>query len=269
MAISSNLIEQYGHMSFKPGSHCEGEYGGWILNMTLRGEVLMLHDDGDHLFRGGEVLISKPGPLAWRVPSKDEVDGASGRKWEVVWFHLYTNEEILGLLKYPPTCGDFSILRLSRRNRLQVSRALLKAYRIKSSFIPSLEKLAFHSVKEALLWCAYDHGWNTGGTDPRLERVLAFMGARISSDIMVEDLAKVAGISRSGFMAMFSREFGISPMAYLEKRRMERARELLGSGMMYVKEVSAQVGYSDPIYFARRFKSIMGMPPRECRKSHN
>ena len=48
---------------------------------------------------------------------------------------------------------------------------------------------------------------------------------------------------------------------------MRRACELLRNENLSVKEVAALLGYSDPYYFSRLFKSVIGVAPRSYRKS--
>jgi len=48
---------------------------------------------------------------------------------------------------------------------------------------------------------------------------------------------------------------------------MQRAGELLQTGNLSVKEVAAMMGYDDPFYFSRRFKSAHGIAPLEYRRS--
>lgn len=65
----------------------------------------------------------------------------------------------------------------------------------------------------------------------------------------------------------FQQETGRSPLAYLNERRVTRARQLLREGRWLVKEVAAQVGIDDPYYFSRLFLKHTGQYPQAFRRS--
>ena len=58
---------------------------------------------------------------------------------------------------------------------------------------------------------------------------------------------------------------GISPSDYLTSIRMEKAKELLRTTAMKIREISAAVGYDDDHVFTRRFKVYTGRTPSQYR----
>ena len=58
----------------------------------------------------------------------------------------------------------------------------------------------------------------------------------------------------------------MSPLEYLTLLRVERAKELLSSTSLTIREISAQVGYYDPGSFIRRFKQVTGETPLQYRR---
>ena len=83
-----------------------------------------------------------------------------------------------------------------------------------------------------------------------------------------EQLAKLVGMSRSGFRSLFKRETGVSIGKWLKQRRLESARELLCTQHLSVKEVMVAVGCHDPSHFVRDFASTYGLSPSKYRKLH-
>ncbi len=63
-------------------------------------------------------------------------------------------------------------------------------------------------------------------------------------------------------------EVGVSPQRYVNKVRLEKAKELLESGVLSVKEISAEIGFPNVSSFCRGFKARYGTTPREYRKIH-
>lgn len=76
-------------------------------------------------------------------------------------------------------------------------------------------------------------------------------------------MAAFCNLSEAHLRRLFKARTGQSPKAYQDQLRVEKAEELLKNGFS-VRMVSEILGYSDPYHFSRRFKSILGYPPRDC-----
>ena len=102
-----------------------------------------------------------------------------------------------------------------------------------------------------------------GGGDPlqKVQRSIHYMVANLNRPLQVSTLAAQANVSPSHFFALFKQATGCPPMDYFTKLRMRYARQLLESTTARVKEVAAAVGYDDPFYFSRVFKSVSAVAP--------
>ena len=97
--------------------------------------------------------------------------------------------------------------------------------------------------------------------DERLARALRQMHARIDHSWSVEQLAKIATLSRSAFFDRFTRLVGVAPMEYLLAWRMEVAKGLLRDDELAVSEVAERVGYGSTSAFSVAFSRHVGQPP--------
>lgn len=82
------------------------------------------------------------------------------------------------------------------------------------------------------------------------------------------DLARLAALTRlnpSYLTRLFKSATGRSPIEYLARHRAERAANLLLATDQPVGEIGIRVGWSDPNYFSRRFKSVFGVTPSAYR----
>jgi AraC family transcriptional regulator len=95
----------------------------------------------------------------------------------------------------------------------------------------------------------------------RVARVRAYIDHHLGDEISLEDLARVAGLSRFHFARQFRAHTGESPMGYLLRTRVERAKALLRDSQTRVVDISAELGFADQSHFARRFRRLVGMPP--------
>lgn len=75
------------------------------------------------------------------------------------------------------------------------------------------------------------------------------------------------GLSSIYFCNLFHREEGISFNEYLNRERIEKARQLLADPSLKIYEVSYAVGYGNPKYFNFIFKKLVKLTPSEYRKT--
>lgn len=98
-----------------------------------------------------------------------------------------------------------------------------------------------------------------------LVRARDLADSHYAEPLIVEDLAREAGLSRAHFSTEFRRAFGVSPHAYLLTRRLERAAALLRDTDRSVAEVCMTVGLSSVGSFTTSFARMFGMTPTEYR----
>jgi len=100
----------------------------------------------------------------------------------------------------------------------------------------------------------------------RLERVLKYLHHHYQDNLDVEQLASMANMSTSTFHRNFKQVAASSPIQYVKKIRLNRARELLMDKGLKVKQAAVQVGYESPTQFSREFTRYFGQSPSECAK---
>ena len=103
----------------------------------------------------------------------------------------------------------------------------------------------------------------------KIEQSIAYMLRHLDEPLQVATLAAQANISPSHFFALFKRQIGCAPIDYFIRLRMQHACHLLDETILSVKEVAATLGYDDPFYFSRIFKSVNHVAPSEYRLLKN
>ncbi len=84
-----------------------------------------------------------------------------------------------------------------------------------------------------------------------------------ADDISLEDIAEQVNISPQYFSKLIKKTTGFNFIDWLSMLRVKKAKELLTSTDLTVKEVCFMVGYKDPNYFSRIFKKRIGITPSE------
>jgi AraC-like DNA-binding protein len=99
-----------------------------------------------------------------------------------------------------------------------------------------------------------------------LRRARDLMDAKYADPLDLTAMAAEAGFSRYHFAREFRNAFGETPGAYLSRRRVERAKDLLASANLTVTEICMVVGFTSLGSFSRRFAELVGCSPTEYRR---
>ena len=113
-----------------------------------------------------------------------------------------------------------------------------------------------------------NRAWLSAAGDPSVMRAVAAMHERPGDRWSVHSLAKIAGLSRSAFVARFRRVVGDAPMQHLLRTRMQLAAGALLEGRQALPEIAESVGYDSESAFHRAFRRIYGVTPGDWRTAH-
>lgn len=95
----------------------------------------------------------------------------------------------------------------------------------------------------------------------RLKAAVDFMQLHFQENPPLSEIASCVGMAPNHFHRRFTTLFGKTPFEHMLAQRMDRARHLLASTALTVKEVSTRVGYEDAAYFSRVFTRRFGITP--------
>lgn len=107
-------------------------------------------------------------------------------------------------------------------------------------------------------------------TEPEpLEQVISYIQSSYRHNLTITDLAEKAHLHPNYFIRVFKRQFGISPIQYIKKRRLEEAKLLLVTTNLPLSEIGDRIGISDISYLSRIFKESTGFSPTAYRMTFN
>lgn len=97
--------------------------------------------------------------------------------------------------------------------------------------------------------------------DAVAEKARAWIEDHLFEPFTIGALVKHCHASESTVLRAFRKELGVAPLAYLRRRRLEEAMQLLEAGRYAVTEVATRVGYENPSAFAAAFRAQFGVAP--------
>ncbi len=230
----------------------------WSFFYTLSGMGEFRHARGTFLAREGDIVLLCP------FFPHDYQRAPAARHWDYYWVGFVPLPQWDQLLKWHrPAPG------LLHRPAKQVEHGgtvfdlMVEMHR--RQIQPGAHSRLFHqNLFERVLLLLSEQTTPAGlqRFDPRIERAVEVIHANLGARMGVREVARAAGVSYSRLAHLFAEEMGVSLADFMESARMARARDLLTTSDLPLKEIAAQVGYADYFHFSRRFKVRTGCCPR-------
>jgi AraC family transcriptional regulator len=92
-----------------------------------------------------------------------------------------------------------------------------------------------------------------------------YIESNLGTDMRIGDLAALAGMSRFHFTRCFRNTVGTTPHRYVLERRLERARNLLQTTALGLRDVAVTTGFADQSHLTRLVKRRFGVTPGALR----
>lgn len=168
--------------------------------------------------------------------------------------------------------GPYIALKVSQKNEIIV--LLNRILKERESSEPGSDFLNYLLVLElfVLLSRALKMEWENSikSKSPKLKELITisinFIHNNFERDISLGDIARFVFLSPSYFTRAFKEETGMSPINYLLKTRIERARELLKDTGLKISDIALSVGFSNQQRFNEMFKKYTRQTPLQYRK---
>lgn len=133
--------------------------------------------------------------------------------------------------------------------------------------LPLPDQLETAAILQMLLARFLRHATPLATRDERIEAAVSRIRARVGEPLDVASLAEAACMTTDHFIRLFKREEGLTPLQYINQKKMERAQLLLVATAWPVKRVARQLAFDDYSYFCRLFKKTTGITPQQYRQA--
>ncbi|MGV3558654.1 helix-turn-helix domain-containing protein [Larkinella arboricola] len=272
-------LNQYELNIFETYHPCSGvvlSYDGLVITSMMRGrKVMYLSERSGFDFLPGETVILPEG-ISMKVdfPEADQkhpVQCATiALDWQVV------NQTLHFLNEYYPrhdALGEWK-LNFSQYhfyNNRELANVMNRLISISMEDDPAKDALADLTLKSLLIRVIQTQNMapveNSLPVSNRFAEVLEYIREHLTEKIGIDVLCRKACMSKSGFFRLFKEDFGLSPMEYIIRERINLAKRLLTNPASTVTEVCYQAGFNNLHYFSRLFKMLEGTTPTSYRQS--
>lgn len=227
---------------------------------VVSGKAHFYFDDAERIVTAGHMVLFQP-----RQEQHYEYFGTD--KAEVYWVH-FTGSNVKNILRrydipldtpvlYSGASAIYAYLFKEMINELQTCRTGYEE--LLAMYLQQILILVQRTRQE------HRTSINTH-IQEEMEYARRYFNEHYNEQISIEDYAQSRNMSVSWFQRSFKQIVNYSPMQYILTIRMNNAASLLESTDYSMAEISAIVGYDNPLYFSRLFKKQKGVSPSEYRK---
>lgn len=207
----------------------------------------------------GNIVLFRPKEL-----QKYEYYGKD--KTEVYWIH-FTGSNIKNLLRRYGFADKKRILPVGTSPEYErlFKRIILELQKCQEKYEETLVHLLQLLLIEFERELTREHVLKDEYMDREMEVAISYFSSSYNLEINVKEYAYSKGMSTSWFIRNFKKYTGETPIQFITSARIMNAQILLETTAYSVNEISQIVGYSNPSYFSRAFRSKKGYSPQQYR----
>ncbi|HNP22480.1 MAG TPA: AraC family transcriptional regulator [Panacibacter sp.] len=110
-------------------------------------------------------------------------------------------------------------------------------------------------------------GLRPSAISTRFKPVISYIQKNLQEEISIETLSRAAFMSEPHFYRSFKKQFGVTPVEYINGKRIRTAMMMMQAADCSLREIAFASGFNNLTYFFRTFKRCTGCTPGEYRKS--
>ena len=179
---------------------------------------------------------------------------------------LYNFDTLTGFLMM----GQVAQTKEKAESAIKIARSLPgEKCNVSSSEIPTVNENLVRSYATIMEICAryLTLSGAVESSKPTIAlRAKKYIHEHIGEKILIRDICRAVGCSKSTLIGAFSREYGTGVNAYITDEKLSEAERLLCGGNLSLSEIASKIGFSDQAYFSRVFAAKYGISPGRYKK---
>lgn len=240
-----------------------------VLIYVTEGAIYVTEDEIDYTIHPGEILFLKAGVHHY---GKTVIE--AGTAWYYAHFYLSQEREPVEsevILKANHMSTEESLGKLILPKKLTEP-----ASRKPESVLKECIEL-FHGNRTYKKWMANaslfhflsECAFNESQTDTVVtleDKICDYLSKHVRENFSAKEVSDYFYLSYKHLAAIFKKKKGMSMQQYHNVLRMQEACRLLRSTGLLIGEISADIGFTDPLYFSKCFHQTMGCSPKQYRR---
>ncbi|RYC53120.1 helix-turn-helix domain-containing protein [Flagellimonas olearia] len=259
-------VEQFGHYRYaraNPGLETHFHADMIEICYCLDGVQQYIVEGHRHYLKGGDILIVPPNRA-------HDTGGMPEEKGELYWIQLKLSGQGEKLCHLPQTKSGLLLRRLEEASNIpfrgaqQVKELLVELFALSTHKAMDLGEIRREALLLRLLLDTLDLSQRKLDTEVSQRVILIddFIEKNLYRNMYVDELADLIQVSTGYFKAWFKLNTGNTPKEYINRKRMEKAKEILPMESS-VTEVAYALGFNSSQYFSTVFRKYTGKSPRE------
>lgn len=254
-----------GESQTKPGHRLGPKvYEFYLMHLILSGRGAFTLDGQRYELETGRTFLIEPGQLISYESDNDE-------PWRYRWVAFKGEEasELAAMAGFEAAEGQ--IVTLEDIRKAQALYQQIYSVLRKGRAAASLQASAYLQLLMAEYSERSDNRGKLDSTERQNEqlhsRIVHYLSAQYTHPVSIEGMAESLGYSRAYLSRIFKQKTGMSPVSFLLKLRLDRAKLMLRERPeLTVEQVAASVGLQDALYFSKQFRRQHGLSPTAYRK---
>lgn len=246
-------------------AHCKPDWG-WI-NIRPKYNKIYFICEGEGWIKIGDTnFYPKPGEIFF-IPADTlhSFSTISENTYTKYWCHFTSNIAFAPLFQY------FKLPFFANAENSDELKSAFKKLVSSYKSVSASSKVRSKAAVLEIISCVIDL-FLSDGTEyvtplslRRLQNIIHYIDDHLSKDLTIEELSQIMHFHPNYFIKYFKSHLGLSPIQYINKRRLEKAKYLISNTDMTLGEVAHSSGFSDLSHFSKSFKKHTGVTPKKFR----
>ncbi|GGG82481.1 AraC family transcriptional regulator [Paenibacillus radicis (ex Gao et al. 2016)] len=241
-------------------------YDFYLMHVVLSGKGVFECGGKRHELQTGDTFLIEPEQLV--SYESDQAD-----PWRYRWV-AFTGPEAPGLVAAAGLSTAQPVADNAANRRIPVLYNLIfNSFRLGGSSAPLKAAGYLHLLAAEYREAAQQAAGNSGleaadGSERLLQQVIHYLSTQYAHPVSIEQMSESLGYNRAYLSRLFKRHTGVSPVTFLLKLRIDKARQMLRErDELTIEQIAASVGLQDSLYFSKQFRRFYGQSPTSYREA--